>query len=336
MEKCKLMRPIFHENMFNREGRRIKVVHERTVSNGTETYPLWRAVRKSEPNFSWVDNDRYLLYAEINGYLIPLGMTNHELIYSCGSKPVEKKLYGGQKERSRHYDSLRESGGEQAVLAELDKEWAEIVKCGSDPACQAEYIQKTLAKHTETYLESKKNGGTTFPDFIGALILDDLDRCMELSPIYQKNCQQREQARAAQDAEKNRIFCEEQNSAARQKVAEAIQIIRNGGILENETLAFYQSRYRFTDCRLVSHLMRTYQINVPLRTQGWINNNLQSVTISNGKFTSCQFLCRKKSRGSLSFTQCMSDLIHAVMAENQEGGHGSPVSQTTFTKNIEF
>ena len=215
MGNCKLMRPIFHENMFNREGWRIKAVHERTVSNGTETYPLWRAVRKSEPNFSWVDNDRYLLYAEINGYLIPLGMTNYELIYSCGSKPVEKKLYGGQKERSRYYDSLRESGGEQAVLAELDKEWAEIVKCGSDPACQAEYIQKTLAKHTETYLEAKENGGTTFPDFIGALILDDLDRCMELSPIYQKNRRQREQARAVQDAEKNRIFCEEQNSAAK-------------------------------------------------------------------------------------------------------------------------
>lgn len=312
------MRPLFHRDMFNREGRRIQAVHERTVSTGTETYPLWRAVRKSKQSYPRAENDRYLLHAEINGYLVPLGMTDYELIYSCGSKPVEKKLYGGQKERSRHYDSLRESGGEQAVLAELDKERAEVVKCGSDPAHQAEYIQKILTKHTETYLESKKNGGNSFPDYIGALILDDLDRCMELSTIYQEKARQRDEARAAQDSEKERIFCEKHNNAAKQKVAEALQIIRNGGVLENETLEFYQSKYHFTTCCLISHLMRTYQINVPLWTQGWINSKLKSVTISDGKCTSYQVLASRRSRGSWTFVHCICDLIQAVMEENQE------------------
>ena len=203
-------------------------------------------------------------------------------------------------------------------MAELDKEQAEIVKYGSDPAHQAEYIQQILAKHTETYLESKENGGNSFPDYIGALILDDLDRCMELSAIYQEKLRQEEDACATQFAEEERIFCEEHNNVAKQKVAKAIQIIRNGGILENETLEFYQSKYYFTTCCLISHLMRTYQINVPLRTQGWINSKLKSVTISDGRCTSYQALFSKRSRISLTFGRCICDLIQAVMAENQE------------------
>lgn len=312
------MRPLFHRDMFNREGRRIQAVHERTVSTGTETYPLWRVAGKPEQSYPRAENDRYLLRVEINGYLAPLRMTDFELIYGCGSKPVEKKLYGGQKERCRYYNDLQKSGGQQAVLAELDKEQAEIVKYGSDPAHQAEYIQQILAKHTETYLESKENGGSSFPDYIGALILDDLDRCMELSTIYQEKLRQEDKARIAQAAEEDRIFCEEHNNAAKQKVAKALQIIRSGGVLENETLELYQSKYHSTTCCLISHLMRTYQINVPLRTQGWINRKLKSVTISGGRCTSYQALFSKRSRVSLTFVHCICDLIQAVMAESQE------------------
>lgn len=34
---------------------------------------------------------------------------------------------------------------------------------------------------------------------------------------------------------------------------------------------------------IVNHIMRRYQVDVPLRTQGWINDKLISVTIENGK-----------------------------------------------------
>lgn len=103
----------------------------------------------------------------------------------CGGEvPAAQTLYGGKEKRGAWIDALRESGGCDAVTAAVAEERKEIERYGGDPARQAQYIQPLLNDHVSTYLKSKENGGQTFPDFMGALVLNELPRCEELSAVY--------------------------------------------------------------------------------------------------------------------------------------------------------
>ena len=102
-------------------------------------------------------------------------------------------------------------------------------------------------------------------------------------------------------------------------VSEAIQIIQNGGILKNETVKFYSSRYSFSSYSIVNYLMRQYQVDVPLRTQGWINDKLHSVTIKGGKCEYLQYYRAKNGRVSQKFFDCMRELIRAIAEQTPAG-----------------
>ena len=51
MENSKLMTPLFYDGMFNREGRRMRAVLEKEISDGTQTYRLWRAAGKPDLDY---------------------------------------------------------------------------------------------------------------------------------------------------------------------------------------------------------------------------------------------------------------------------------------------
>ena len=184
MEPGKLMTLLFYEGNFNREGRRMRAVLEKEISDGTQTYRLWRSAGKPNQKHPHADNDKYLLYVEVNGYLAPLGLTDYNLTDICGFELAAQKLYGSKEKRGAWIDALRESGGCDAVTAAVAEERKEIERYGGDPARQAQYIQPLLNDHVSTYLKSKENGGQTFPDFMGALVLNELPRCEELSAVY--------------------------------------------------------------------------------------------------------------------------------------------------------
>lgn len=319
MESSKLMLPLFYDGMFNREGRRMRAVLEKEISDGTQTYRLWRAAGKPDLDYPRAENDKYILHVEINGYLAPLLMTDFALTDNCGFEPAAKKLYGGKDQRGKWIDSLRESGGNEAVGAALAEERKEIEQLGGDPARQAEYIQNLLDGHISTYLKSKENGGQTFPDFTGALVMNELARCVELSAVYRTKQQAEESARQIRAAEEEKAYCEAQNKKAEEMVSAAIQIIREGGILRNTTVEFYQSRYHSGSYSIVNYLMRLYHVDVPLRTQGWINDKLHSVTIEDGKCEHLQYYCAKNGRASQKFFDCMRELIQAVAEQAPVG-----------------
>ena len=319
MENSKLMTPLFYDGMFNREGRRMRAVLEKEISDGTQPYRLWRAAGKPDLDYPRAENDKYVLHIEINGYLAPLGMTDFSLIDICGFEPAAKKLYGGKDQRGKWIDSLRESGGYDAVSAALTEEKKEIERCGSDPTRQTEYIRDLLDGHVSTYLKSKENGGQTFPDFTGALVVNELARCVELSAVYRAKQQAEETARRTRIAEEEKAYCEAQNKEAEKAVSAAIQIIREGGILKNETVKFYRSRCDSSVYSIVNYLMRLYHIDVPLRTQGWINEKLCSTTIKDGKCEYLQYYRARNGRVSQKFFDCMRELIRAVAEQTSAG-----------------
>lgn len=314
----KLMTPLFYDGSFNRAGRRMRAVFEREISNGTVTHRIWRGAGQPDISYPRAENDKYILCVELNGYLAPLGMTDFVLTDRCGFEPAAEKLYGGKENRGKWIDSLRESGGYDAVNAALADERREIELCGATPARQADYIQKVLDDHISVYLKAKENGGETFPDFFGAAALNDLGRCVELSAVYRAKRQAEDAARRARAEEEEKAFCEERNNEAEQAVSAAIQVIRDGGILKNDTVRFYQSRCNSSSCSIVNYLMRLYHVDVPLRTQGWINDKLCSATIKDGKCEHLQFFRSKNGRCSQKFFECMNDLIQAVTAQVSE------------------
>ena len=320
MERSKLMKPLFHGNSFNRDGCRMRAIFVKSVSDGTDAYRLWRGAGKPDRDYASAEDDKYYLYAEINSYLAPLGMTESFLVGRCGAEAVDER-YGGSESRRMHFDKLRETGGGEAVSAALDEERKEIERLGSDPARQAAYIRKELDGRVRAYLESKENGGKSFPDFVGALVMDDLAHCAELSGAYRAIRQEERQARAARAAEEEKAFCEEKNKIAEQAVADAVRIIREGGVLRNGKVTFYQSKHGASACSIVLYLMRRYGIDVPLRTQGWINGSLADVTIKDGYCGCAHFWRSKRGRGSKAFYAYMNELIRAVAEQTPEAGN---------------
>lgn len=313
MKKSKLMTPLFYKGSFNQEGHKMRAVFEREISNGTQTYRLWRSAGKPNLEYPRAENDKYILYVEINGYLATLGITDYTLADICGFELAAQKLYGGKERRGAWIDSLRESGGYDAVSAAVAVERKEIELCGGEPARQTEYIQNLLYGHANTYLKAKENGGQSFPDFIGALVMNDLDQCMILSAVYRAKQQTEAIARRAHIAEEEKVYCEAQNKEAERVISAAIQIIREGGELENRTVKFYQSKYVFSTYSIINYLMRQYQVDVPLRTQGWINKKLCSATIKDGKCERLQYRRAKNGRCSQVFFKYMNALLQAVI-----------------------
>lgn len=315
MEGSKLMIPLFYNGNFNCEGRKMRSVLEREISDGAQTYRLWRAVGKPDLDYPRAENDKYILHVEINGYLISLGMTDFSLTDYCGFESAAEKLYGGKDQREKWFDALKESRGSDAVSAALTKEKSEIERLGGDPARQTEYIRTLLNKRVDTYQKAKANGGQTSPDFAGALVMDDLAQCIELSEVYRTKQKADEAARRVRAAAEEKAYCEERNRVADQAISTAMRIIREGGVLKNETITFYQGRYSSSTYSIINYMMRQYRVDVPLRTQGWINEMLSSATIQDGKCEHYQFFRSKRGKGSQKFFECMNNLIQAVIEQ---------------------
>lgn len=314
MANANLMTPLFYQDNFNVAGKKIRAVFLREVTNGTDSYRLWRRDGKPDRQYPQGKGDDYILYVELHGYLATLRTTDYYLIDRCGYKAMVAALYGGEDKREQYFDGLRRSGGDEAVLEVLRQEEQKIQELGRDPACQADYIKAILDGHVSTYLESKESSGKTFPDYIGALVLDELPACRELSAIYKSKCREKEQERKAKADAEDRAYCQERNQRAEQQVQEAIRIIREGGVLQNDTVEFYRDKYDSSACSIVLYLMRQYQVDVPLRTQGWITSKLAAATIADGRCSHLQFWGRKSDRASQRFVVCMNELIRAIAA----------------------
>lgn len=314
MGNTKLMPPLFYRDNFNADGRKMRALFLREVSSGTDTYRLWQRDGKPDREYPQGEGDAYILYVELGGYLAPLRMTEYYMVNHCGYHAAVAALYGDEDKRGQYFGYLRQSGGDPAVLEALDREEQAIREYGSDPARQASYIRNILDGHVSTYRSSKENGGETFPDFIGALVLGELPACVKLSTVYKAQSKIRAQERMAKAEAEAEAYCKERNRQAEQQVQDALRVIREGGVLRNDTVEFYRGRYDSSASSIFLYLMRRYHVDVPLRTQGWINERLTDATITDGRCSRVQFRGNKRSKCSSRFFDCMDELIRAVAA----------------------
>ena len=108
MSESKLMKPLFQGCHFNKNGTKMRAVFCYEVSNGKETYRLWRSAGKPDVTYPHAENDAYWLHIELNGYLVPLGQSEYDLIHSSGKKPAYQKLYGRLKAREEQREQARQ------------------------------------------------------------------------------------------------------------------------------------------------------------------------------------------------------------------------------------
>ena len=186
MGNAKLMKLLFYKDNFNADGRRMRAVLDREISNGVDTYRLWRSPGVPDQRYPRAENDTHSLYVEIGEYLVPLYMTDLELIYRSGEQPAITQLYGSDDGRRKYFQGLHKFG--QADTAEISKtlqvERETIERLGSEPSHQANFVKEVLNEHMADFIKSKENGGETFPDFIGAAVLNEIALCRELSAKY--------------------------------------------------------------------------------------------------------------------------------------------------------
>lgn len=308
MSDAKLMMPLFCNGMFNRNGHKIRAVRSFDVSNDEYQYHIWTQAGQPDTAYPRNETDCYLLYVEVRGYLAPLGMTEYRLTECCGYLPAMQELYGGEENRKAYFAHLQGMTVGEAIAAEE----AAITRLGKESSRRAEYIHGMLNAHLMRYTASKENGGKTFPDYVGALMADELDHCIQLSKIYQANKQQEDEIRQAQIAEQDRVYQQSVNTEKEKAVGAALQIIRSGGTLKNDTLCYYKDDGSFVETSLILYLMREYHIDVPLRTQGWIKERLASATVQEDFCGSVTYYRARKSQCSQKFFDCMWDLITAV------------------------
>ena len=112
------------------------------------------------------------------------------------------------------------------------RETEKIIELGNDSARQADYIKSVLDQHVAAFLDSKECDGKSFPDFVGALILEEIPSCLALRTKYRAYKQEEALKRQAEQEEQDRAFCEERNRKAEQMIDLAIRTIRGGGTLK--------------------------------------------------------------------------------------------------------
>ena len=320
MAELKLMTPLFDEGMYNRGGRRMRAVFIKEVSDGTTTYRLWRKGGKPEIEYTRRDNDRYILHVEVNSYLIPLSMTEFQMVDSCGYLPAVNELYGSEEGRAAFFNELRERDGwnqSVSVSEAMKREEEAITRLGNQPTRWVASIRNQLANHVKFYLRSEENGGLTRPDYIGACVLNKLDECVKLSEAHQEYVQKEKEKMAAEEAEKRRQETEEINVKAKQEFEEAVKIIREGGRLNNDRIDYCVGDAVHNES-LILFLMRRYKVDVPLRTQGWICGKLANVTIKDGRCDGLQYYKSKGAACSQRFFDCMNELVQKVIGEEAE------------------
>ena len=314
MADVKRMKPLFYEGRFNREERKTQVVYTREVASDKDRYRLWVRAGKPDNPYPRNESDQYSLYAEIRGYLVPLGMTEYRLTERCGYLPAMQELYGGAEHRKAYFDHLQGMTIGEAVAIED----AVISRLGKDASRQADFIHNILKEHLARYTVSRENGGETFPDYIGALMADELDHCMQLAEVYSAHRAQKDAARREEAAEQERAHRQAINAEKEKVVQTALQTIRSGGTLQNVSLRYYKDNGAFVETSLILYLMREYHVNVPLRTQGWIKERLTTATVQEDFCGSVTYYRARKSPCSQKFFDCMRDLITAVHDAKKE------------------
>lgn len=289
-----LKKPLFVNGMYNREGKNCRADFVREVSNGAQSFKLWTTAEKNRSPQN--EHDKFWLYVEVNNYLVPVKLTEWNLVNHLGFVQMCAEMYGTREERARVWQRSDDINTLRA------QEEPAILRYGSDPARQADYIHKLLSDHVRYYIDARDNGGT-FADFVGAAALGELENCAELSAKLRAEREAKaEAARREQEAQEAREAAEREE--LHNKALEEVEnIFTRGGLIK--------------DGALLVEIADAHGVKIPLRTRGWILNSFAqcSITIIEGAPRySVRYYKRNSGTGSTKIYEIIEQIRAAIIA----------------------
>jgi hypothetical protein len=300
----KLMKPLFINGMYNREGKRIRANYLKTVGE----YPLWINDGKPDKDYTKNENDKYYLYVQHGEWLIITGYTEYDLIQRAGQNKLYKEWYGDFEGRQKYFDEHFYKGRtfeeyNSLIKEHIAKEEVFIQEWGNSETVQAEFIKSLIDASINKYIEARDNNGK-FADFIGALFLDELDKCEKIALVLRKEREKEEIKRKQIIAEQKVKEAEEKIQAEQKQIEEAENSFINGGIIKGGDI--------------IVKLADKYNITIPIRTKGWILNNLTEsiITVGNSVSYSYRYWKSKGATGSQKVYEVLS-LIRSAIAKQQ-------------------
>lgn len=289
-----LKKPLFINSMYNREGKNCRADFVREVSNGAQSFKLWTTTEKSR--YPQNEHDKFWLYVEVNNYLVPVNLTEWNLVNHLGFVQMCAEMYGTQQERARVWQASKDINALRALEEPV------ILRYGSDPARQADYIHKLLSDHVRYYIDARDNGGT-FADFVGAAVLGELEDCVELSAKLRAEREAKEEAARREREERKARERAEREELHNKALEEAEEIFTRGGLIK--------------DGALLVELADRHGVKIPLRTRGWIFNSFAqcSIAIIDGAPRySVRYYKRNSGTGSTKIYEIIEQIRAAIMA----------------------
>lgn len=122
-----------------------------------------------------------------------------------------------------------------------------------------------------------------------------------------KEDQEKKLKRELEDKE----YIDSKNKIVSDLVYQAEQAIISNQEVKNQDITFYKSRYESNDTSLILHMMKLYEIKVPLKTQGWVNQALTSIQY-NEEWSDYSYKYLKSSANSNVFNKYLNMLTKAV------------------------
>lgn len=301
--QVKLMKPLFIDGMFNREGKRIRAKYIKTISCEGAVYPLWINSGKPDKDYTKNPDDQYYLYIQVGDFIVMTGYTEYDLETRSGSDRLNKEWYGDFEGREKYFKENIYKGRtfkeyEPLVKEQIAKENAFISERGKDETVQAMFLKRDIDRAIARYIDARDNNGK-FADFVGAAFIGELENCDKLSQKLKKIRQQEEAIKRAEREEQRKKELEERSKAEQRKIEETENILVNGGKID--------------DGKIIIKIADKYGINIPIRTRGWILNTLAECTISDNNSISCCYWKRSKgATGSQKIYDILFLIIRAI------------------------
>lgn len=295
---AKLMKPLFINGMYNKEGKRVRANYLKAIGE----YPLWINDGIPDKDYSKAENDRYYLYIQKNEWLVMIGCTEYELAQKAGYEHLNKTWYGDFAGREKYfnenfYQGRTYSEYNELVKEHLTKEEAFIFDSIKDESIQVNILKSHIDKAIENYIDARDNGGK-FADFIGAMFLDELDQCETIASKLNAERQEKDNERKRLLEEQKAKKIEEEKHAEKLLIEETEGIFINGGTIKGG--------------EIIMKLADKYNINVTLRTKGWALNSLSEVIITDGGSISYRYWKSKKATGSQKIYDVLFSIRKAI------------------------
>ena len=125
--------------------------------------------------------------------------------------------------------------------------------------------------------------------------------------LEQKEAKREQERKAEEEAEAQ--FIREKNSIIDNLVKEAEQNILNGSTVTNCDIKIYTSKWDYKETSLLLHMFNVYDIEVPLKTQGWIKNALVDIYCNNDSWS---YKYYSSSANSTVFQEYLDRLIESI------------------------